>query len=44
VEDAGLNEEKMTFVIKHFKTALKGSKDYLKQEQTKGKAFMLQVQ
>jgi hypothetical protein len=44
VEDVGLNEEKMTFVIKHFETALKGSKDYPKQEQIKGKVFMLQVQ
>jgi hypothetical protein len=28
VEAAGLNEDEMTLVIKHFKTALKGRKEY----------------
>jgi hypothetical protein len=30
VEDAGLNEEEMALVIKRFKTALKGYKEYLR--------------
>jgi hypothetical protein len=43
VEAVRLNEEEMALVIKRFKIALKGCKDYPQQEQTKGKAFVLQV-
>jgi hypothetical protein len=28
IEATGLNEDEMTLVIKHFKTALKGCKEY----------------
>ena len=43
VDVVGLNEEEMALVIKRFKTALKGCKDYPNKEQIKGKVFMLQV-
>jgi hypothetical protein len=42
VEAAGLNEDEMTLIIKRFKTALR-AQGVLKQEQGKGKAFLLQV-
>jgi hypothetical protein len=37
VEAAGLNEEEMTLVIKHFKTALKGHKEYANKNKSRGK-------
>jgi hypothetical protein len=37
VEAAGLNEEKMALVIKRFKTALKGRKDYPNKNKSRGK-------
>jgi hypothetical protein len=37
VEAARLNEDKMTLIIKRFKTALKGRKEYPKKNKTKGK-------
>jgi hypothetical protein len=37
VEDVGLNEEEMTLVIKRFKTALKGHKEYPNKNKSKGK-------
>jgi hypothetical protein len=37
VEAAGLNEEEMTLVIKHFKTALKGRKEYPNKNKSRGK-------
>jgi hypothetical protein len=37
VEAAGLNEEEMALIIKHFKTALKGRKEHPKKNKTKGK-------
>jgi hypothetical protein len=37
VEVVGLNEDEMVFVIKHFKTALKGRKEYPNKNMTKGK-------
>ncbi|KAG2629224.1 hypothetical protein PVAP13_3KG396801 [Panicum virgatum] len=37
VEAAGLNEEEMALVIKRFKTALKGRKDYPKKSKSRGK-------
>src|SRR5688572_11915113 len=37
VEAAGLNEDEMALVIKHFKTALKGRKEYPNKNKTKGK-------
>jgi hypothetical protein len=37
VEAVGLNEDKMTLVIRHFKTALKGRKEYPNKNKTKGK-------
>jgi hypothetical protein len=37
VEAVGLNDEEMTLVIKHFKTALKRCKDYNKKNKSKGK-------
>jgi hypothetical protein len=37
VEAAGLNEEEMTLVIKHFKTALKGCKEYPNKKKSRGK-------
>jgi hypothetical protein len=36
VEAADLNEEEMVFVIKRFKTALKGSKDYANKNKSRG--------
>jgi hypothetical protein len=36
VEVAGLNEEEMTLVIKRFKTALKGHKDYPNKNKSRG--------
>jgi hypothetical protein len=43
VEAAGLNEDEMALIIKCFKTALKGRKEYPQQEQDKGKALLLQM-
>jgi hypothetical protein len=43
VEATGLNEDEMVLIIKHFKTALKGCKEYPQQEQNKGKALLLQM-
>jgi hypothetical protein len=37
VEAARLNEDEMTFVIKRFKTALKGRKEYPNKNKSKGK-------
>jgi hypothetical protein len=37
VEAVGLNEEEMVLVIKHFKTALKGRKEYPNKSKSKGK-------
>jgi hypothetical protein len=37
VEAAGLNEEEMALIIKRFKTALKGRKEYPNKNKTKGK-------
>jgi hypothetical protein len=43
VEAASLNEDEMMLIIKRFKTALKGLKEYPQQEQNKGKALLLQM-
>jgi hypothetical protein len=43
VEAAGLNEEEMALIIKRFKTALKGRKEYPQQEQDEGEALLLQM-
>jgi hypothetical protein len=37
VDAAGLNEDEMTLIIKRFKTALKGRKEYPNKNKTKGK-------
>jgi hypothetical protein len=37
VEAAGLNEDEMTLIIKRFKTALKGHKEYPKKKKSRGK-------
>jgi hypothetical protein len=37
VEVAGLNDDEMAFIIKRFKTALKGRKEYPNKNKTKGK-------
>src|SRR5690242_14063988 len=37
VEAAGLNEDEMALIIKHFKTALKGRKEYPNKNKTRGK-------
>jgi hypothetical protein len=37
VEPAGLNEDEMALIIKRFKTALKGRKEYPSKNKTKGK-------
>jgi hypothetical protein len=37
IEAAGLNEDEMTLVIKHFKSALKGHKDYPNKSKSRGK-------
>ena len=37
VEAAGLNEAKMALIIKRFKTALKGCKEYPNKNKTRGK-------
>jgi hypothetical protein len=37
VEAARLNEDKMAIIIKHFKTALKGHKEYPNKSKSKGK-------
>jgi hypothetical protein len=41
VKVVNLDEDEMSLVIKRFKIALKGRKDYPQQEQIKGKVFML---
>ena len=38
VEAAGLNEDEMTLIIKRFKTALKGRKEYPNKNKTRGSA------
>jgi hypothetical protein len=43
VEAAGLNEDEMALIIKCFKTALKGRKEYPQQEQNKGNALLFQM-
>jgi phenylalanyl-tRNA synthetase beta subunit len=43
VEATGLNEDEMALIIKRFKTALKGRKEYPQQEQVKGKTLLLQM-
>jgi hypothetical protein len=43
VEVVGLNEDEMALIIKRFKTALKGSKEYPQQEKVKGKMLLLQM-
>jgi hypothetical protein len=37
VEAAGLNEDEMALIIKRFKTALKGCKEYPNKNKSKGK-------
>jgi hypothetical protein len=37
VEAVGLNEDEMALIIKRFKTALKGRKEYLNKNKTRGK-------
>jgi hypothetical protein len=37
MEAAGLNEDEMALIIKSFKTALKGRKEYLNKNKSKGK-------
>jgi hypothetical protein len=37
VEAVGLNEDEMALIIKHFKTALKGCKEYPNKNKTRGK-------
>jgi hypothetical protein len=37
VEAAGLNEDEMALIIKHFKTALKGCKEYPNKNKARGK-------
>jgi hypothetical protein len=37
VEAAGLNEDEMALIIKRFKTALKGRKEYSNKNKTSGK-------
>jgi hypothetical protein len=37
VEAAGLNEDEMALIIKRFKTALKGRKEYSNKNKTRGK-------
>jgi hypothetical protein len=37
VEAAGLNEDEMALIIKHFKTTLKGRKEYPSKNKTRGK-------
>jgi hypothetical protein len=37
VEAAGLNKDEMALIIKHFKTALKGRKEYSNKNKAKGK-------
>jgi hypothetical protein len=43
VEAVGLNKDEMTLIIKRFKTALKGHKEYPQQEQNKGKTLLLKM-
>jgi hypothetical protein len=43
VEAAGLNEDEMALIIKRFKTALKGRKEYPNKNKKKGKALLLQM-
>jgi hypothetical protein len=43
VEADGLNEDEMALIIKRFKTALKGRKEYPQQEQNKEKALLFQM-
>jgi hypothetical protein len=43
VKATRLNEDEMALIIKRFKPALKGHKEYPQQEQIKGKTLLLQV-
>jgi hypothetical protein len=43
VEAAGLNEDEMVLIIKRFKTALKGRKEYPNKNKTREKALLLQM-
>jgi hypothetical protein len=43
VEAVGLNKEEMTLVIKHFKTVLKGRKEYPNKNKSREKRFLLQM-
>jgi hypothetical protein len=43
VEAAGLNKDEMVLIIKRFKTALKGHKEYPNKSKVQGKALLLQV-
>jgi hypothetical protein len=43
VEAVGLNESEMALIIKRFKTAFKGRKEYPNKNKNKGKALLLQM-
>jgi hypothetical protein len=43
VEAAGLNDDEMMLVIQHFKTALKGCKEYPNKNKSRGKTLLLQM-
>jgi hypothetical protein len=43
VEAVGLNEDEMALIIKRFKTALKGRKEYPQQKQIKGKTLLFEM-
>jgi hypothetical protein len=43
VEATGLNEDEMALIIKRFKTALKGRKEYPNKNKARGKALMLKM-
>nr|AAL75976.1 putative pol protein [Zea mays] len=43
VEAAGLNENEMALIIKRFKTALRGCKEYPSKSKTRGEALLLQM-
>jgi hypothetical protein len=43
VEAVGLNEDELLLIIKHFKTTLKGRKEYPNRNKNKGKTLLLQM-
>jgi hypothetical protein len=43
VESVKLNEEEMTLVIKHFKTAMKGRKDYSNKNKSRESVHAFQM-